>query len=69
MTNTIDIDSTVESSGIIPVFNPSNEEQIAEVPEQIRSFGHVKERHLKAARPKWAALMAQWRGGAAQQAA
>jgi len=29
----------------------------------------VKERHLKAARPKWAALMAQWRGGAARQAA
>ncbi|MCB0927489.1 MAG: aldehyde dehydrogenase family protein [Mycolicibacterium insubricum] len=37
MTNTIDIDSTVESSGIIPVFNPSNEEQIAEVPDSDRA--------------------------------
>ncbi len=33
MTNTIDTDTAVESpsSGIIPVFNPSTEEQIAEV--------------------------------------
>jgi acyl-CoA reductase-like NAD-dependent aldehyde dehydrogenase len=37
VTNTIDIDSTVESSGIIPVFNPSNEEQIAEVPDSDRA--------------------------------
>ncbi len=37
MTNTIDIDSTVESSGIIPVFNPSNQEQIAEVPDSDRA--------------------------------
>jgi len=36
--------------------------EIARLPEEIRGFGHVKERHLKAARPKWAALMAQWRG-------
>ncbi|QTN23525.1 indolepyruvate ferredoxin oxidoreductase family protein [Rhizobacter sp. AJA081-3] len=43
--------------------------EIARIPEEIRGFGHVKERHLKAARPKWAALMAQWRGGAARQAA
>jgi aldehyde dehydrogenase (NAD+) len=35
VSSTIDIDSSVESrsSGIIPVFNPSNEEQIAEVPD------------------------------------
>src|SRR5262249_39071485 len=33
LTNTIDIDAVVDSSGIIPVFNPSNEEQIAEVPD------------------------------------
>ena len=43
--------------------------EIARLPEEIRGFGHVKERHLKAARPKWASLMVQWRGGAARQAA
>ena len=37
--------------------------QIARIPEDIRGYGHVKERHLKAARPKWDGLMAQWRGG------
>ena len=34
---------------------------IARIPEEIRGYGHVKERHLHAARPKWATLMAQWR--------
>ena len=29
---------------------------LARVPEEIRGFGHVKERHLKAARDKWAEL-------------
>jgi indolepyruvate ferredoxin oxidoreductase len=42
---------------------------IARIPEEIRGYGHVKERHLAAARPKWDTLMAQWRGGAAKQAA
>jgi indolepyruvate ferredoxin oxidoreductase len=37
--------------------------EIARIPEEIRGYGHVKERHLKAARPKWAALMARWRAG------
>ena len=35
--------------------------EIARVPEDIRGYGHVKERHLKAARPKWEALMQRWR--------
>ncbi|MBL8347887.1 MAG: indolepyruvate ferredoxin oxidoreductase family protein [Rubrivivax sp.] len=35
---------------------------IAGIPEEIRGYGHVKERHLKAARLKWQALMARWRG-------
>jgi len=35
---------------------------IARIPEDIRGYGHVKERHLHSARPKWARLMAQWRG-------
>ena len=43
--------------------------EIACVPEDIRGYGHVKERHLHAARPKWAALMTQWRGGAERKAA
>ncbi|MDA8444155.1 indolepyruvate ferredoxin oxidoreductase family protein [Paracidovorax valerianellae] len=34
---------------------------IARIPEDIRGYGHVKERHLKAARAKWAGLMEQWR--------
>ncbi|WP_374364899.1 indolepyruvate ferredoxin oxidoreductase family protein [Piscinibacter sp.] len=44
--------------------------EIARIPEEIRGFGHVKARHLVAARAKWATLMAQWRAGApAKQAA
>ena len=35
--------------------------EIARIPEEIRGFGHVKERHLHAARSKWGGLMAQWR--------
>ena len=36
--------------------------EIARMPEEIRGYGHVKERHVKAARVKWDGLMAQWRG-------
>jgi indolepyruvate ferredoxin oxidoreductase len=39
--------------------------EIASIPEGIRGYGHVKEHHLKTARPKWDGLMAQWRGGQA----
>ena len=43
---------------------------IARIPEDIRGYGHVKERHLAPARAKRATLMAQWRGAAgARQAA
>jgi indolepyruvate ferredoxin oxidoreductase len=35
--------------------------EIARLPEQIRGYGHVKDRHLKAARAQWEALLAQWR--------
>jgi indolepyruvate ferredoxin oxidoreductase len=38
---------------------------IARIPEDIRGYGHVKHRHLTAARQKWAALMARWRQGEA----
>ena len=47
--------------------------EIARIPEDIRGYGHVKERHLQAARARWSSLMAQWRNGPAaaprQQAA
>jgi indolepyruvate ferredoxin oxidoreductase len=43
--------------------------EIARIPEEIRGYGHVKDRHLAAARPKWAALMTAWRTGAQQRAA
>jgi indolepyruvate ferredoxin oxidoreductase len=43
--------------------------EIARIPEDIRGYGHVKERHLAAARPKWQALMKRWRGGDLKQAA
>jgi indolepyruvate ferredoxin oxidoreductase len=45
---------------------------IARIPEDIRGYGHVKARHLTAARAKWTTLMAQWREAKAlegQQAA
>ncbi|HSV34034.1 MAG TPA: indolepyruvate ferredoxin oxidoreductase family protein [Ramlibacter sp.] len=36
--------------------------EIARVPEQIKGFGHVKERNLAAARAQWDRLMQQWPG-------
>jgi indolepyruvate ferredoxin oxidoreductase len=38
--------------------------EIARIPEEIRGYGHVKERHLKAARARWGQLMATWRSDA-----
>jgi indolepyruvate ferredoxin oxidoreductase len=35
--------------------------EIARIPEEIRGYGHVKERHVKAARAKWDVLMQRWR--------
>ncbi|WP_157268286.1 indolepyruvate ferredoxin oxidoreductase family protein [Azohydromonas aeria] len=43
--------------------------QVARIPQQIRGFGHVKARHLAAARPEWERLMAQWRAGGVRKAA
>ena len=37
--------------------------EIARIPEEIRGYGHVKHRHLEAARAKWTRLMAAWRSG------
>ncbi len=35
--------------------------EIASIPEDIRGYGHVKERHLANARVKWNQLLQQWR--------
>ncbi|MGK6308084.1 indolepyruvate ferredoxin oxidoreductase family protein [Variovorax sp. DT-64] len=43
--------------------------EIASLPEQIRGYGHVKERNLKAARIRWAELMAKWRNPQAARVA
>jgi indolepyruvate ferredoxin oxidoreductase len=46
--------------------------EIARIPEMIKGYGHVKARHLAAARPQWAALLQSFRHPAAapeQQAA
>ncbi|MFN5046685.1 indolepyruvate ferredoxin oxidoreductase family protein [Roseateles sp.] len=37
---------------------------IARIPEEIRGYGHVKERHVHAARAKWQDLMARWQTAA-----
>ena len=58
-----------EVLGSLNAANLSLATEIARVPEDIRGYGHVKERHLHAARPKWAGLMAQWRAGAERKAA
>lgn len=43
--------------------------QIARIPEEIRGYGHVKARHLEAARTNWETLMVRWRGGGSDSAA
>ena len=42
--------------------------EIARIPELIKGYGHVKARHLAAARPQWAALMLAFRQPAAVSA-
>jgi indolepyruvate ferredoxin oxidoreductase len=57
---------------LLPALNAGNVSlaaEIARIPEEIRGYGHVKERHVKAVRPKWDGLMTQWRGGAQRKAA
>ena len=41
--------------------------EIARIPEQIKGFGHVKERNLKAARQNWDAQLAQFRNPQSSQ--
>jgi indolepyruvate ferredoxin oxidoreductase len=57
---------------LLKTLNAANRTQAAEIariPEDIRGYGHVKERHLHAARAKWAGLMSAWRQGSNQQRA
>jgi indolepyruvate ferredoxin oxidoreductase len=41
--------------------------EVARIPEQIRGFGHVKARHLQAARQNWEGQLAQFRSPQAAQ--
>ena len=48
---------------VLKTLTPANHAtavEIARIPDQIKGYGHVKERNLKAARVKWTALMAQF---------
>jgi indolepyruvate ferredoxin oxidoreductase len=42
---------------------------LASLPDEIRGYGHVKERHLAKVRAKWADQLAAWRAGRAAKAA
>ncbi|MDE2269968.1 MAG: hypothetical protein KGL33_13270, partial [Betaproteobacteria bacterium] len=35
--------------------------QIARLPDGIRGYGHIKQRHLAQVLPQWEALMRKWR--------
>jgi indolepyruvate ferredoxin oxidoreductase len=37
--------------------------EIAQLPQDIRGFGHVKAAHLARVRPRWSELLARWRQG------
>jgi indolepyruvate ferredoxin oxidoreductase len=54
-------DSLEEVIASLTATNHATAVEIARIPEQIKGYGHVKERHLKAARQSWQGLMAQWR--------
>jgi indolepyruvate ferredoxin oxidoreductase len=50
-----------ELLGRLNAGNLARAAEIARIPEEIRGYGHVKERHLTAARQKWETLMQAWR--------
>jgi indolepyruvate ferredoxin oxidoreductase len=54
-------DSVEEVLASLNAANHATGVEIARIPEQIKGYGHVKERNLKAARLQWQGLMAQWR--------
>ncbi len=54
---------------IVATLAPHNHDlavQLAQIPEHIRGYGHVKDRHLKAAKAKEAELLAAFRGARPQ---
>jgi indolepyruvate ferredoxin oxidoreductase len=56
---------------MLPTLSAANRDAaaaFARVPEQIRGYGHVKARHLAAARTQWETLLAQYRQPQAQAA-
>ena len=53
--------SIEEVIGGLSAANHATALEIASLPEQIRGYGHVKERNLAAVRTRWTALTAQWR--------
>jgi indolepyruvate ferredoxin oxidoreductase len=56
---------------LLPDLDASNHAlalEIARVPEQIKGFGHVKERNLAAARSRWAGLTTRWAAGEGEAA-
>ncbi len=62
--------STIEELlGTLNAGNRALAVEIARIPEEIRGYGHVKQRHLDAVRPKRAALLQRWRSAGLQQAA
>jgi len=50
-----------ELSGGLTAANHSTAVELANVPDDIRGFGHVKENNLAAARGKWARLLGVFR--------
>jgi indolepyruvate ferredoxin oxidoreductase len=59
-------DSVEEVLASLNAANHATGVEIARIPEQIKGYGHVKERNLKVARLQWQGLMAavaQSRGG------
>ena len=51
-------------SDVLPALSAANRAaavEIASIPEQIRGYGHVKERHIAAARTNWDRMMAAFR--------
>ncbi|MCB2070060.1 MAG: hypothetical protein KDF67_10715, partial [Ottowia sp.] len=57
--------SLEEVLGALTPENHATAVDIARVPEQIKGYGHVKERNLKAARARWDELMQAFRKPAA----
>lgn len=52
-----------ELETMLPMLNGQNRDAalaFAKLPEQIRGFGHVKARHLAAARKQWGTLLEQF---------